>query len=110
MKLVIPSEVQIGGNIIRIRHNEEAMRIADLRGQISLSEGIIRLSYTFEGRPRTTTQLFESLLHEITHAVDHLYMRELEERQVGALASGLTQALMSLGIEPDFSQIPEEEK
>lgn len=108
MKIVIPAECQIGANKVRIRQNEEAMRIADLRGQMSQAENIIRLSFTYEGINRTSPQILESFLHEAIHFIDHLYLRELEERQVTALASGLAQVLMSLGIEPDFSQIPEE--
>lgn len=107
--LIIPPECQIGGNLMRVRHNEQAMRIAELRGQMSIPEGIIRLSFIYDNKPRTTPQLLESFIHEIIHAIDLLYIRELEERQVGALASGITQALLSIGIEPDFSQIPEEE-
>ena len=110
MKLIIPSEVQIGGNKIRIRINERALDVAALAAQYSAYENIIRLSLIYEGRPRYKPRISESLIHEIIHAIDGLYLRELEEKQVGALASGLTQALMSLGIEPDFSKIPEEEK
>ena len=109
MKLVISSEVQIGGNRIRIRRNDKALEITDLRAQYSSSENIIRLSLTYAGRPRPISQIFESLLHEINHAIDGLYLRDLEEGQIGALATGQTQALLSLGIEPDFSEIPEEE-
>ena len=106
--MIIPPEVQIGAHTIRIRHNEEAMRIANLRGQMSLPEGTIRLSFEVEGIPRTVPQVFESLLHEFIHAIDCLYMKELEERQIMALAAGLAQVLVSIGIEPDFSQVPEE--
>lgn len=109
MKLVIPSEVQIGGNKIRIRVNEKALDVAALAAQYSAYENIIRLSFIYEGKPRGIARIYESLIHEIIHAIDGLYLRELEERQTGALASGLVQAFLSLGIEPDFSQIPEEE-
>ena len=110
MKLIIPSEVQIGGNKLRIRINEKALDIADLSAQYSAYENIIRLSLLHEGRPRYMPRIFESLIHESIHAIDGLYLRELQERQVGALASGLAQAFLSLGIEPDFSKIPEEER
>lgn len=108
MKLIIPPECEIGANKVKIRHNEEAMRIADLRGQMSQAESIIRLSFTYDGCVRANPQVFESLLHEIIHWVDHLYIRELKEEQVGALACGIAQALLSMGIEPDFSQVPGE--
>ncbi|MBA7499228.1 hypothetical protein ES704_01968 [subsurface metagenome] len=108
MKLIIPNEVQIGGNKIRIRISEKALDVANLSAQYSAYENIIRLSLIYEGKPRSIPRILESLIHEINHAIDGLYIRELEERQVGALASGLAQALLSIGIEPDFSQIPEE--
>ena len=110
MKLQILSEVQIGGRKIRIRISEKALHIADIAAQASTHDDIIRLALHYEGRPRNNVEVFENLIHEILHIIDHLYIRELEERQVGALSSGLAQALMSLGIEPDFSQILEEER
>lgn len=109
MKLVIPPECQVGGNKIRIRINEKALDIAGLSAQYSAYENIIRLSLIYDGKPRDKARVLESLIHELNHAVDGLYMRELEERQVGVMASGWTQIFLSLGIEPDFSQIPEEE-
>lgn len=109
MKLVIPAEVQVGSNKIRIRINEKALDIADLSAQYSTYENIIRLSLLYNGKLRSIPRVFESFIHEIEHAIDGLYIRELEERQIGALASGLAQAFLSLGIEPDFSNIPEEE-
>ena len=84
--------------VMRIRINEKALDIADLSAQYSAYENIIRLSLISEGKPRYMARIFESLIHEIIHSIDGLYLRELEERQVGALASGLTQAFLSLGI------------
>jgi len=109
MKVVIPSEVEIGANKLRIRINEKALDVADLSAQYCAYENIIRLSLLYEGKARYMPRIFESLIHEIIHAIDGLYLREIEERQTGALASGLAQAFLSLGIEPDFSQIPTEE-
>jgi len=108
MKIIIPSELQIGSRKIKIRISEKALGIADLQAQASIYEDILRLSLKYEGYCRSNAIIFENLLHEIVHFIDRLYMRELEERQVGALGSGLAQALMSMDIEPDFSQIPKE--
>jgi len=110
MKFQILPEIQIGGRKVRIRISERVLQIADLSAQASTYDNIIRLTLHYEGHPRNNVVVFESLIHEILHIIDRLYMRELEERQVGALSSGLAQALISLGIEPDFSQIPEEER
>lgn len=110
MKWIVPSEVQIGGRIIRIRVNEKALDVADLQSQLSLqADNIIRISLVLDGKARATIVVLQALCHEIAHAIDALYMKELEERQVGVLGEGFAQALISMGIEPDFSQIPEEE-
>lgn len=109
MKLVIPSEIQIGARTIRIRISEKLLEASESSASYTESLSIIRLSLIRGGKTRSTAEVFESLLHEVAHIIDGLYMRELEERQIGVLGSGLAQALLSLGIEPDFSEIPEEE-
>ena len=110
MKLVIPSECQIGARKIRIRRSEQGLEIGDMSAQTSMFNQIIRISTVYHANPRHNEQLLETLLHEAVHIIDHLYIRALDEEQIGALGSGLAQFLISLGIEPDFSQIPEEEK
>lgn len=113
MKLVIPSEYQIGAHTYKIRFNDKLLILADLKAQCSHPDQIVRLSaYGTQGGKmrRSNTVLFEMLLHEILHPIDHLYCgSELTEQQIEAISAGLTQSLLSLGIEPDFSEIQEEE-
>lgn len=111
MKLIIPSECQIVAHTYRIRINNRALGIADLRANVSYNEQIIRLSTCLEGKPRSNSMTFEALLHEMLHPINHLFMGgELTEQQIEQVSAGLTQMLLSMGIEPDFSKIPEEEQ
>ncbi len=114
MKLVIPSGVRAGHLTFDIVFSDKPLRIADVRAQVNHTPQIIRLSKfgTYEGGEgfgRSTAVLFEMLLHELLHIHNHLWCgSELTEMQIEAIASGLTQSLLSLGLEPDFSQVPEE--
>lgn len=109
MKLIIPPECQIGAHTYKIMINEKALEVANIRGQVSFSEEIIRLSLRHDGHSRSLTMVFEALLHEMLHVVNQLYCGgELNEQQHEAIGAGMSQPLLSLGIEPDFSQIPEE--
>lgn len=115
MKLKIPPEVQAGHITYKIVFSDKALQIADMRGQVDHAAQLIRLSKhgtngTTRAIPRSSAVLFEMLHHELIHIHNHLWCGgELTEQQIEALASGLTQSLMSLGIEPGFSEIPEEE-
>ena len=103
MKLVIPSKVQIGCRTFDIRMNDSLMEELDLKAQLVDSDDLIRM------RQRSPTSMFESLIHELMHEV--FYMCDLQdgEDSIRPLGVLMTQALMSLGIEPDFSKIPDEE-
>ena len=114
MRLVILPECQAGALTYKIIFSDKALQIADVRAQVEHAEQLIRLSKhgsytTLRAIPRSAAVLFEMLLHEIIHIHNHLWCGgDLTEQQTEALAAGLTQSLLSLGIEPDFSQIPEE--
>lgn len=115
MKVIISPECQAGHLTYKIVFNDKALQIADLRGQVDHAGQIIRLSKhgtftTTRGIPRSTAVLFEMLLHELFHIHNHLWCGgDLTEQQIEAMASGSAQSLLSLGFEPDFSQIPNEE-
>lgn len=110
MKLIITPECQIGVHTYKIRINNKALDIANLRANVDYNEQIVRLSTRLDGKQRSNSMIFEALLHEFLHPINHLLMGgELTETQHEQISAGLAQALLSLGIEPDFSQIPEEE-
>ncbi len=109
MKLIIPPECQIGAHTYKIRISNKALDIAELRGQVRYITQIIRISTHTDTMPRTNSMVFDALIHEMLHPISHLFMGgELTETQIEQIATGFTQVLLSLGIEPDFSQIPEE--
>jgi len=111
MKLIIPPTCQIGAHTYKVRFNDKLLGAADLRAQTNHKEQLIRLSTgEHAGVRRSNTMLFEMLLHEILHPINQLYCGgEVTEQQIEAISAGMAQALLSLGIEADFSQIPEEE-
>jgi len=102
--MVIPSECQIGAHTYKIRWSKARMDSANLRGESDYRDQIIRL---LPGR--SPSQTTETLIHELLHIVSIIYYADLKEKEVLPTSEGLAQALMSLGFEPDFSQIPDEE-
>jgi len=106
MKLTIPAECQIGAHIIRIRESEKLLEKLEYRGSCNLKEQIIRLSF----EKRQLTSIFTTLIHEGLHISIQLSGLELKEGEIVAISEFLGQFLLSLGVEPDFSQIPQEEQ
>jgi len=108
MKMMIPHECQIGAHTFKIRWSPKILDIQDAKGGSEYRlDLIVRL---MPGRP--TTQTFQTLMHEILHLIDMVTLgndSKITEIEIQALSSGLAQSLLSLGIEPDFSQISEEE-
>ncbi len=105
MKLVIPPEFQIGPHLFKIRWGDKYLDIAHIRAHENCKDQIIRLH-----TGQSTSATFETLLHEVDHIVCYLYGIEHgdEESALIARSVGFCQFLMSIGIEPDFSQVPEE--
>jgi len=105
MKLIIPPECQIGAHTFKIRFSPKIMDIQDAKGGSEYrQEHIIRL---MPGRPISST--FQTLVHEAIHLGDAVFgTNSISEEVVRLLGGTLAQFLLSLGIEPDFSQIPEE--
>ena len=103
MKLIIPNECQIISRQYSIRFSETALRLSDARAQSDHIMQVIRLS-----RERPDTQKFENLIHEGIEAIQDCLNLELPHNTLIAISPTLAQFLVSLGIEPDFSQISEE--
>jgi len=107
VRLVIPPECQIGAHTFKIRWSRKILDIQDARGGGEYRQDlIIRL---MPDRPITAT--FQTLIHEAIHLSDIVHLgseSKLAEIEVQTVSSGLAQFLLSLGIEPDFSQIKEE--
>jgi hypothetical protein len=105
MILKIPPEIQVGAHTIRIRWSDRVLDAVPAPGQESCREQIIRLHHR-----QTKTAAFEALLHEVDHIVSYYYGIEAgdSEAAIMARAAGFAQVLLSMGIEPDFSAIPDE--
>lgn len=103
MKLIIPSEIKIGCVKIRIVFNEELMFKMDTIGYASTKDQTIYLSNRHK-----TDRKFGTLIHEILHICATESGAEMDESVVTGVATLMAQALVSMQIEPDFSQIPEE--
>ncbi len=105
MKIVIPPECQLGAHTIKIVWSRKLLEIQDARGgSENLGIIIIRLR---PDRPRTS--IFQTLIHELLHQIDFVYhLEDFTDGHIQVLSAGLAQSLLSMGIEPDFSQIPEE--
>ena len=103
MKLIISSECQVGAHTFKIRWSDKWLDARGVRGYEDCKDQIIRLH---TGQSISAT--FEALIHELGHVVEYTYGLDSKEEEVVVRAAGLCQSLMSLGIEPDFSQIPEE--
>lgn len=106
MKLKILPEVQIASHIYRIVFSTKFLEETDARGQSNATEQVIRLS-NLPGR--SDRQKFETLIHEIDHQNNYQFGIDADEKVVTVRGEALTISLLSLGIEPDFSEIPEEE-
>lgn len=106
MKLVIPGIAKVGAHDFKVVWSAKILDLLEAKGGSEYRNNhFLRL---MPGRP--VSQQFQTLMHEGIHQVDHVFdVGELSENQVNTLAAGMTQFLMSLGIEPDFSEIQDEE-
>jgi len=106
MKLIIPPEIPIGARIFHIRFNDKVLGIKEWKGELVDKEDLIRLAH------RSNLSMFETLIHEIKHEISYLTSDEGnpgDEGRNSAETNFLCQSLLSMDVEPDFSQIPEEE-
>ena len=104
MKLIIPPECKLAAFTYHIVTNDILLKKLGDRASCNIKEQIIRL-------PKDTVsseQVFVELLHELDHLIDDVLGIDTKENIRIARTNLLGQILLSLGIEPDFSQIPEE--
>lgn len=101
-RLVILPECQIGAIKFSIYRNDFLLEKLNQSGDINHKEQKLRIAH------REVDQEFLTLVHEAFHGIVAELGYELDEGCILALSTGITIFLQSLGIEPDFSQIPEE--
>ena len=104
MKLTIPNEIQLGALKFSVRRNDFLLHKLDKSGAINSKDQMIRIAH------RKADMEFLILVHEALHGICDEQGITQDEGLVTAIATGFTIFLQSLGIEPDFSQIPEEVK
>ena len=105
MKLVIPRECQVGSMSYEIVTNDWLLDKQDIKAQFSSMDQKI---YLHTGLSPEAT--FDCLIHEIIHIANFATGKQLAESDVVGIGSLLTQALFSMGIEPDFDKMPEEQE
>lgn len=104
MKLVIPPRIQIGG------HTYSVVLNVDLKDDNDYGRVNHRLQKIELNPARPMSQRVEAFIHELLHVINNVYGNaNLSEEDIGVVSEGLLQVFQQLGIEPDFSQIPEEE-
>jgi len=111
MKLVIPREVQIGAIKYGICRNDRLLERLDLSGHINSRDQLVRIAH------RKPDQEFLILIHEVVHGICNelgITTKDTDDAAedegfIKALSTGVAVFLQSLGIEPDFSLIQEEE-
>lgn len=104
-KLVIPPRCEVGALIFDIVINDQLLRKLDLIGHCSREDEKIYLRSGISDRHK-----FAILIHEILHICTDEAGVQAEEGHIVGVANLLAQALLSLGIELNFSEIIEEEK
>ena len=102
MKLVIPSVIKIGPLDYSIVISDTLLEKTGDRASCNIKEQMIRL------RKCSNEQMFANLIHEADHIAEDTSGIEVKEDGTIGRANLLTQALLSMGIEPDFSEIPKE--
>lgn len=103
MKIVIPAVIKIGPLDISVVFSDTLMEKMNDRSSCNIKEQIIRLRSGC-----SNDQLFANLIHEVDHIVEDVAGIDTKENSTIGRANLMAQALLSMGIEPDFSQIPKE--
>ena len=105
MKLVIPPQCKIGARTYKIVWWNEKMQYSSrATAQGSSRDEVIRLDNEW-----SVVANFVHLIHELRHQTSYLISADADDENTVRSESELfAQALLSLGIEPDFSLIKEE--
>ena len=91
----IPKRIKVGGHVYLVTTGHRFREDASLVGQSRHEEGIILVStHSATGATRERSQVEETFIHELLHAVDSIYnARGLNEDTVMRLSEGLYQVL-----------------
>ena len=104
MKVPISPQCQIAASTYDVVFSDWVLKKMDVRASCNVKEQKVRLPKD----DLKVEQTFTRLIHELLHLVDDTAGFEVNEGDIVVRGNLLSQALLSLGIEPDFSLIPEE--
>ncbi|TET08499.1 MAG: hypothetical protein E3J83_03370 [Candidatus Atribacteria bacterium] len=91
---MIPKKIKVAGHYYDIIWDNEGLSNKNLVGEADHSKNIIFLATKYKGKKINKTNIEETLLHEILHAVDANYNGGgLREDDVSRLSVGLYQVL-----------------
>lgn len=97
----VPQEVQVGGHVYVIELDGEDLKDSHNWGETNFRTLTIKID-----KERGLSQRQETLLHELIHVIDEVYMHcRLTEDQVDALGQGLNQIFFDFGIVLDWSEV-----
>lgn len=95
-KIKIPKKIKVAGHYYKIIIDDESLSKENIVGNISNDFKEIRLCkyYKSSKRARARSEIEETLVHEILHAIDNHYNNNsLTEKVINRLSNGLYQVL-----------------
>ena len=104
-KLKLPKTIKVGAHEYEVVYPH---RFQEVDGYLGLHDSNIRRIMIAEvdwcGNTRKATDIYKTLLHEILHAIDNVYLKGRigeegdEEKIIDSLADGLLQVLLDCGL------------
>ena len=103
-KIIVPSEIKVGGHIFRIVANRN-LDANGKRAEIDFKRLVISLN-----TEKKYSIVQEGFIHEILHAVNQIFLNAQIESEdiIEPMAEGIWQVLEQLSIEFDFVNITDE--
>lgn len=94
-KIKIPKKIKVAGHIYKIKFDDKGLTKEHLIGQTNNDFKEIRICKHYKSkRARAKSEIEETLMHEIVHAVDKNYNNSsLSEKEINRLSQGLYQVL-----------------
>ena len=101
MKVKVPKEIKIATHVYRVRYDPHMRHDEACYGQVNHREQTIDIETSIPLSVRNQT-----LIHEIVHIVDKVYVCRMDEDDLERLSNGMAELLFNnLGIELDWSEI-----
>lgn len=105
MKWIVPPEFEMGACKYKIFRSQKVLEKLESAGHLSVSDEHILLP----DKDLSPERMLVCLFHELDHLANNTIGVDQDEREVDGRANMMAQAILSMGIEPDFSQVPKAE-